>query len=238
MIAAAEAARGVSAALVVAPHPDDESLGCGGLMAALVRRGARVHVVFVTDGGASHPNSRSWPRERLASHRAEEAREALRRLGADPAQSSFLGLPDAGMPKAGTPEREAALTALTAIVEWLRPDLVLTPWRRDPHRDHRDSWALARDALQAAGQEPKILEYAVWLDEIGAPEDRPRTGEAERVEIDVSETRAAKRAAVEAHRTQIEGVIRDDPDAFQLSPHTIERLTGACEVYWRPCAAT
>lgn len=221
--------------LVIAPHPDDESLGCGGLMAALVASGGRVHTVFVTDGGASHRNSPSWPRARLAARREDEAQEALRRLGAGDQPRSFLRLPDAAMPLNGTPERDAALRTLTDIVAALKPDLALLPWRRDPHCDHRDCWSLATEALEAAGATPEILEYAVWLDEIGAPEDRPRTGEAERVMIDVSTTLDLKRAAVAAHVSQMGTLIADDPDAFHLTTETIERLTGPQEAYWRPC---
>ena len=55
-------------ALVLAPHPDDESLGTGGLIAACVAEGRRVHVAVVSDGAASHPGSRAWPPARLARH--------------------------------------------------------------------------------------------------------------------------------------------------------------------------
>ena len=59
--------------LVIAPHPDDETLGCGGLIAASVRAGHRVHTVFVTEGGASHPACRSWTRPERAAQREAEA---------------------------------------------------------------------------------------------------------------------------------------------------------------------
>ena len=63
--------------LVIAPHPDDESLGCGGLLSMLAAAGRSLHIVFVTDGGASHPHSRTWSRSRLALQREQEAAEAL-----------------------------------------------------------------------------------------------------------------------------------------------------------------
>ena len=68
--------------VVVSAHPDDETLGCGGLIARATARGETVHTLFVTDGGASHLNSRAWPRARLGARREAEAEEALRRLGA------------------------------------------------------------------------------------------------------------------------------------------------------------
>ena len=221
--------------LVIAPHPDDESLGCGGLIAAALRHGERVHTVFVTDGGASHRNSREWPRSRLAACRETEASEALRRLGANGLDQSFLRLPDAGMPAAGSADYRAARDKLVAILGDLLPKLVLLPWRRDPHRDHRDSWTLAMDSLSAAGQAPDILEYAIWLDEIGSEEDRPRDGEMERISFDIANEVSTKRHAVRAHLSQLGGLITDDATAFALSEQTIERLTGPQEIYWRPC---
>lgn len=68
-------------ALILAPHPDDESLGCGGFIAEAVARGRPPVVVIVSDGSGSHPASREWPEERLTQQREKEAREAARILG-------------------------------------------------------------------------------------------------------------------------------------------------------------
>src|ERR1700754_4701713 len=67
-------------AVVIAPHPDDEVLGTGGLLARLSALGRKVLIVAVTDGTASHPDSPAWPVERLADVRPQETREALQRL--------------------------------------------------------------------------------------------------------------------------------------------------------------
>ncbi len=223
-----------SRVLVVAPHPDDEALGCGGLIAALAQKGCRFHVVFTTDGGASHLNSPSWPRARLAALREEEAAEALRRLGIGAEPRSFLRLQDAAMPMRSSAEERQARSALGAILRDLQPDLVLLPWRRDPHCDHRDSWQLTVDALAEACLSPLMLEYAIWLDELGAEEDRPRQNEAERILFDIAPVLAMKRNAVEAHLSQTTDLIDDDPHAFRLSGETIERLVKPAEAYWKP----
>ena len=219
--------------LVVAPHPDDETLGCGGLISACVARGDRVHTIFVTDGGASHPNSRVWNRAMLARQREAEAAEALRRLGAGDEPRTFLRLPDAAMPKRDNSEYVAALGAIGAIIRDFRPGLVLLPWRRDPHCDHRDSWALATEALSATSLGRATLEYAIWLDELGGAEDRPAEGEMEPVFIDVPP--ATKRHALAAHLSQLGELVADDPEGFVLDPATIARLTCAQEFFWQPC---
>ena len=107
--------------LVVAPHPDDETLGCGGLISLLAQNGSAFYIVFVTDGSASHRNSRAWPPARLAAQREQEARNALACLGIPNAALLFLRLPDANMPAPGTPrlgkrrsDRERCLATLRA----------------------------------------------------------------------------------------------------------------------------
>ena len=84
-----------------------------------------------------------------------------------------------------------------------------------------------------AGLRPDILEYAIWLDEIGKPEDHPRPGEMDRVCFDISDGRKEKLFAVNAHVTQTTGLIDDDPEAFRLTSETIDRLVTSTECYWR-----
>ncbi|TFF18368.1 PIG-L family deacetylase [Jiella endophytica] len=220
--------------LVIAPHPDDESLGCGGLMVMLAAGGRQIHTLFVTDGGASHPASKSWPRQRLASQRESEAAEALARLGLGNQPRSFLRLRDADMPQPGSAEWTAARDRVEQLLAGFRPDLVLLPWRRDPHRDHRDSWRLSTEAIAASGRAIATMEYAIWLDEFGQLGDRPAPDEAEFVAFDVSHLRVAKRQAVAAHLSQTTALIDDDPDGFLLGEETIARLTGPLEIYVRP----
>ena len=184
--------------LVIAPHPDDETLGCGGLIAACVERGHRVHTIFVTDGGASHPNSRLWSRPRLAACREAEAAEALRRLGAGNEPRTFLRLEDAAMPAPGTSAHSQAVAAIAAILRTLAPRLIVLPWRRDPHCDHRASWQLTMDAMATCDRSPDVLEYPIWLDELGEVEDRPIDGEMECLRLAVSGKSSGTRSELTA----------------------------------------
>jgi LmbE family N-acetylglucosaminyl deacetylase len=223
----------VSNVLVIAPHQDDESLGCGGLIARLGKASRNFHTIFVTDGGASHLGSREWPRSRVAAQRELEAAEALACLGIGNCPKTFLRLPDANMPVASSPAWNSALAHVLGILQLFCPQLVLLPWRRDPHRDHRDSWRLATDAIANSATQTATLEYAIWLEEFGQPDDFPRADEAERIDFDIAAAVPAKRAAVGAHRSQTTNLIADDPEAFRLTTATIERLTGPIESYWR-----
>lgn len=218
--------------LVIAPHPDDESLGCGGLVAQQMQLGGQAHIVFVTDGGASHANSHAWTRERLSEQRQKEAETALAILGVGSRARTFLRLQDADMPPPGSALWLCAVSELKHILRDFQPDLVLLPWRRDPHRDHRDSWRLTMEALEDATPPVRTLEYTIWLDELGLPEDQPQGDEAVRLGLDIAGCQQTKIAAVNAHLSQTTDLINDDPNGFRLSPETIRRLCGRTEYYW------
>jgi LmbE family N-acetylglucosaminyl deacetylase len=213
--------------VVVAPHPDDESLGCGGLIAQACRRGLPVQLVVVSDGIGSHPNSPSYPPQRLRDLRERETLDAARALGLAPAHVSFLRLPDRFVPKSG-PEAEAAADRIAALVRECEADTVLVTWAHDPHCDHEASAAIARlvrDRLSWI----RLLEYPVWGWALppGTEVGDPPAG----VRLDVSDALDAKRAAVAAHRSQTTGLIDDDPGGFRLDARMIERFARPFEIY-------
>lgn len=80
--------------VVLSPHPDDETLGLGGLIAQARSAGQEVHVVVLTDGAGSHPNSIEYPPEKLIDLRKAEVRAAGEILGMDQACIHHLDLPD------------------------------------------------------------------------------------------------------------------------------------------------
>jgi LmbE family N-acetylglucosaminyl deacetylase len=219
--------------IVIAPHPDDESLGCGGLISLLAAAGSSFHTIFITDGGASHLNSVSWPRCRLAAQREQEADAALDRLGVGKHPRTFLRLRDGETPRLPVAVREAAVSRLIEIFRSFQPDLILMPWRRDPHCDHRESWRLAMNAISVVVGNPRVFEYAIWLEELGGPADFPQAHEVERVVFDISSAVQDKRAAISEHQSQITNLIDDDPTGFRLATATIDRLSGRYETYWR-----
>lgn len=95
------AVTGDAPALILAPHPDDETLGCGGLIAAASAAGHPPFVLILTDGTGSHPRSRSYPFARLKAVREQEARNAVAILGLPPGRIGFMGLRDTAAPMDG-----------------------------------------------------------------------------------------------------------------------------------------
>jgi LmbE family N-acetylglucosaminyl deacetylase len=218
--------------LVVAPHPDDETLGCGGLIALATEAGIEVHTLFVTDGSASHPASQTHPPDVMAEIRAAEAEEALKRLGAEHQPRSFLKLRDGRLPPPGKHAYRDAVDIVSELVSGSRFKTVVVPWRRDPHTDHRISWRIAMDAVRGNGMQVTLLEYQIWLAENGQAEDWPGDGEVSDALLDISMVMERKHHALKAHRSQLGLVVDDDPSGFALSPKTIARLVGQTENYW------
>ena len=215
--------------LVVAPHPDDESLGCGGAIALLTRFGLSVSVLFISDGTKSHPTSQKYPMLRLRDLRESEAREALARLGTR--EASFLRLPDGAVPSGNDAGFAEAVHSCRAYLEDFKPQTVLLPWRRDPHPDHRATSRILQDALGGYSGSPRQLEYPVWAWERAAPEDLPQPQEAAAFRLDIRDAAAAKRQAVAAHVSQVTHLIDDDPHGFWLSPEVLAHFERPWEVY-------
>jgi LmbE family N-acetylglucosaminyl deacetylase len=145
---------GVHRLVVVAPHPDDEVLGCGGFMAQARSAGREVLVVSVSDGEACYPGDPFWTPGRLRETRRRELRAALAALGLRPVEVVLLGVPDGGV------DRAAAFLADRLAAHLRRDDLILVPWEKDGHPDHEACNRAVRSAAEAFGC--RTLEYPVW----------------------------------------------------------------------------
>ena len=199
--------------LILAPHPDDESLGCGGLIAACCFAGAPPTVLVVTDGAASHPSSRAVPQGALRRMRAAEARAAVAALGLPPDRIGFLNMPDAASPVAG-PAFDAAVTAVASLAMRCGARAVLATWAHDPHCDHESAHLIAAAAAREAGL--RHFAYPVWG--LTLPPHTPLPGPLPTGRrIDIAHVLDRKRRAVAAHRSQL-GAIVDDPSGFTLPP--------------------
>ncbi|MCC6105094.1 PIG-L deacetylase family protein [Acetobacter sp.] len=215
-------------ALILAPHPDDESLGCGGFIAEAVARGRPPVVVIVSDGSGSHPASREWPEERLRQQREKEAREAARILGLPPERLYFLGLRDTAVPTEG-PEFRSTVDRLAELALHYDCNTLLVPWRHDPHCDHEAVWLMGK-VLKAMLPHLRLLAYPVWgltLPSDGVLDQPFPAG----WRLDIGAHLATKRHAVEAHESQRGLVIQDDPDGFVMPENLLEKIIQTYEIY-------
>ncbi|MGB3202334.1 MAG: PIG-L deacetylase family protein [Nodosilinea sp.] len=228
--------------LVVAPHPDDETLGCGGAIAQLRALGCPVQVLVVSDGANSHPRSRQYPPPRLRQLRQTETLSALGGLGVAAPAVTFLGLPDGAVPHLSPPPEPhsaAAQTALTQCQRYLRqaaPQTIFLPYQFDPHRDHRATWKLVQAAASSLAPLPRLIEYPIWDWD---PRQRQPLGDRYQAwRIDITPQVALKQRAIHCYRSQTTDLIADDPTGFRLTPQLIASFLNPWEVYLEqaPCA--
>lgn len=192
--------------MVLAVHPDDETLGTGGLLQQAVAAGAAVRVIFITDG-----DNNPWPqrflerrwrigpeeRQRWGLRRRREALAALHILGIEPEQASFLGFPDQGVTSLLEHGNQRLVAHLCAEIASWRPSLLATPSLHDLHPDHNALAVLLEIALMqlpAANWRPQVLSYLIHYLTTSTPA-------TSLIELS-SEQLTKKRRALLCHETQ------------------------------------
>jgi LmbE family N-acetylglucosaminyl deacetylase len=171
--------------LVIAPHPDDETIGCGGTLCLHARRGDHITVVYLTSGelGLKH-----LPRQAAWLLREREAARAAKILGV--ARVFFLRLADWFVGDAV----EKGAAKLRPILKRAKPDLIYLPHEMDWHPDHKAALPLVRAALKDTGiLTPGLRAYEVWT---------PLTAH-DQVE-DISAVMPRKLRALRAHKSQLQ----------------------------------
>ncbi|HTM55769.1 MAG TPA: PIG-L deacetylase family protein [Pirellulales bacterium] len=167
--------------LVVSPHPDDESLGCGGTLRGHVVAGDTVRVLFLTSG---ENGGHGVPPELVADVREKEAQEA----------ASILGIADITFCR----EKDGALTTTPSLLEHVRraiedfqPDVIYLPHDHEMHPDHRAAVDIVRHVLERSARDPDV-----WMFEVWTPTQR-----IDQV-VDISAFAEVKRQAIRAYRSQ------------------------------------
>lgn len=211
---------GVDHLVVVAAHPDDETLGVGGLMADLPPT-VRLDVVVATDGEASHPRSRTHGPADLTRVRREEVREAVSVL-APHAELSLVGLPDGGLDQEVSRLAEVVVDVVIAH-RGPRPavsTMLLAPWRHDRHPDHEAAAAAA--AAAAWRTDAGLMEYPIWLWHLGSGSDAPWT-DMRRIGLSPRAV-MRKREAMAQHRSQVLPLGDGPGDGALLSEGMLEHF--------------
>ena len=225
-----------SRVVVVAPHPDDEVLGCGGLLSLLAARSrattqrwpsmsamssmTTVLVIGVTDGDASHAGSTTWTPARLAARRRQERTQGLRHLGLR-APIHGLGLPDGQV-------RHHEERLVDALAGQLQPhDVVISTWRHDGHPDHEAVGRACAEASAACGA--TLLEMPVWTWHWSRPGDPAVPWQRLRQLPLTGRALEDKWLALSEHRSQL------TPDGDRppvLFPEAVDRLLRSAEFFF------
>ena len=208
--------------VVLAAHPDDETLGAGALIAQTATAGAQVHVLVATRGEASHPHSPTHSARRLAALRTREVRAAVRAL-APCARVHQLALPD-GQLAGHLPELIEHLGELVSPGAWL-----VAPWRGDGHPDHEAAGEAAAEVASHTGVQ--LLEYPLWAWHWAVPGDLRLPWSAMRAVPVSADGRARKKAAMAEHVTQVRALSSAAGDAALLGPSLLAHFARNVEMF-------
>ncbi|HET6632354.1 MAG TPA: PIG-L family deacetylase [Rhodanobacteraceae bacterium] len=196
-----------AALLVVAPHPDDESLATGGLLQRAVSAGARARVLLLTDGD-NNPWPQRWlerrwrigpeERRRWGQRRRGEAHAALATLGLPDDAPVCLGWPDMGVTSRLVDDTAASVSTIAGHVRDFAPSVLVFPSLGDTHPDHSAAHVLVRLAL--ARQDCRLPHYTALLSYL--IHGRRDPGSAVTLVLSGGEVQR-KRDAVCAYQTQV-----------------------------------
>ncbi|HET7741681.1 MAG TPA: PIG-L family deacetylase [Mycobacterium sp.] len=207
--------------IVVAPHPDDETLGFGATAASLRMRGVDVTVVAASDGGGAYPGLSPLERRWLERDRRAETELATRMLGLDP--PIWLGLPDGELDR----HEDALADVLTEFLSAAAPgSWCAATWRGDGHPDHE---AVGRSAAAAcAATSATLLEYPVWMWHWAEPNDADVPWQRMRRPVVDGGCSVRKRNAANVFRTQLAPF---EPGGEPiLPPFVVQRLMAVGEM--------
>ena len=196
--------------VVLAPHPDDETLGCGALLFDAAAAGVCCSVICVTDGSRSHPKSRTWPPDRLAQQRRAELEAAVAVLCVP---MHWLGHRDCHV------QTDADISDLIP-----KGSLLLATWEGDPHVDHQSVALLGR---RMARPDVTLAFYPIW----GRFTDRIASA---RTMAASEPARLAKRKALACHLSQMTRLIDDDPEGFVMEAWRQEHFLDHPEIIIAP----
>lgn len=215
---------GLSPVLVIASHPIDEILGCGGLLARAAGHGLRPRVAFVTAGGGVQLCSLS---EYLGDQRRSEAIQALNGLGVPSSDILFLDGPDG--PRPG--ELSVYEQTLETLKDWcgaFTPWSVWAPWRGEARVDRAAAATLGADLSRLLARDVALMEYLVegWTD----PDLVQRHGAKNVWGLPCADLIEPRRRALEAHATQL-GMTTDDRTGFGLAPEIAALVERPFEIF-------
>ncbi|MET0971589.1 MAG: PIG-L family deacetylase [Tardiphaga sp.] len=226
-LASREDLTGNAPIVVLSPHPDDETLGMGGLIKQATDAGQQVDVVLITDGAGSHPHSAMYPPIKLVALRKQEVLDAASLLGLPPSSLHHLDLPDAQTPRSG-PDFDVAVQTVTDLMTRRGARNLFVTWQHDPHCDHETAAAMAEAAITRV-PEAKLWSYPIWGWHLDPDAELP--GAPGGYRLDIAGQQAVKARAIAAHRSQMTDLIADDPDGFRFTDKTLAPFLGSFEYY-------
>ena len=151
--------------VIIAPHPDDEVFGCGGLISKCTENNKKSEILFLTQGEASHQQCCNIPINQIGAQRMELAARAAEILGVSQYTLVFPAGKDGNLPRKCSEAFGLMAGQLTEAIKRAAPEAVFCPHPCEGWPDHIAASELtiaAIDMLPAASK-PKLYYYCVWF---------------------------------------------------------------------------
>ena len=150
--------------LIVAPHPDDETLGCGGILGIKSKAGEDIHIAVLTDGSmlfaANHFGTETNPSpQEVSALRKKETERAVSFLGGNIANITYFDFLDGTLSE----QIEPVADRLASLIQELQPTEIYTPDPYEHHPDHVAANTIAKTALKKANSKAKCFAYFLGL---------------------------------------------------------------------------
>ena len=204
-------------AIVFSPHQDDETIGCGGMIARKRSQGTPVKVVFLTDGRYGRPD---WIEpENIIKYRQKEASSALDILGIESSQRQFLNEADGSLTQLSLEKRSQLITKLVEILQSFEAEEVYVPHHHDGHPDHEATYSLVRSAIEASKMQIELLQYPIWMlwrNPLSSREYLQKNSNAYRLSL--GNFKEKKHQAIEVYKSQTPNLPSSLKQAI-FSPH-------------------
>lgn len=148
--------------VIVAPHPDDETFACGGLIALKRLQGISAHVIFLSRGEGAHQKCCATSGNEIGDARSHEAEQACALLGVPQDNLHWFNLPDGSIPSAVDIDHEV-MEKLAKIIHACQPGEVYVPVPFDCWPDHRQATELVTAAIDSASCSASMIYYPIWM---------------------------------------------------------------------------
>lgn len=236
-------------ALIVAPHPDDETFGCGGLIRLKRAAGVSVRVILLTDGEAVASGLGEKP-ESVVAARRREFTNACQALGLESETLRFLHLPDGRLPHPGQTGFDKAVKAVATEIESFGPGEIYCPHLLDVRPDHIAATLMTRAALNLAfaptggkgGRKPDegavshppptLLYYPVWMWYHASSGLRKRLDCRDAWRLDISAGLSVKKQAMAAYLNSPQKTADGNPFCGRLPQSFLRNFNRPYEVYF------
>lgn len=213
--------------VIIAPHPDDETIACAGTILDRLQHGISVHIVLMTDGRHSHSACfgilKSPSPKEIAKIRAHEFNRVVAFLGVAAENITTFGFPDAALEN----HLSEATIAMQQVLMQKEQSIteIFYPSAYDTHPDHRAAYRITNNALATLPTRPKRHCYTIWN---GNPALLPPPD----LEIDISLHLATKQQAISMYTSQVDRITPQQPTSVLTSALLAPILSNPVEYFW------